>query len=220
MITFQRTTHCTVFQSTLPRGSDQVTLRRSIVGTDFNPRSLAGATIPDYYLKLFERISIHAPSRERLRFSAIMMAALLFQSTLPRGSDADSSSYAGNTALFQSTLPRGSDGNLSLHSMARSNFNPRSLAGATFDRSFVYKTTFDISIHAPSRERRQQGLFAAKAMQFQSTLPRGSDYWPVFAHLGEQISIHAPSRERRPNSTKRLVNFPLFQSTLPRGSDI
>ena len=62
--------------------------------------------------------------------------------------------------LFQSTLPRGSD------------------QGYMADG-----TSFDISIHAPSRERLIVSLILPDPFGFQSTLPRGSDllvvmYWP------------------------------------------
>ena len=38
------------------------------VRSDFNPRSLAGATIEMFRTGSYNRISIHAPSRERQRF--------------------------------------------------------------------------------------------------------------------------------------------------------
>ena len=141
-----------IFQSTLPRGSDTFAESWSWQAINFNPRSLAGATSCFRY---FWRFAI-------------------FQSTLPRGSDAvplspyggqkyfNPRSLAGATDIeaqyalsgtFQSTLPRGSDGHslkvdaggkISIHAPSRerllmppsfvataSNFNPRSLAGAT-----------------------------------------------------------------------------------------
>ena len=55
----------------------------------------------------------------------------------------------------------------------------------------------DISIHAPSRERRQK------------------EYKKC---INTDISIHAPSRERLLKS-KELISMLRFQSTLPRGSD-
>ena len=54
------------FQSTLPRGSDQEAYEQNILILHFNPRSLAGATLDSLYLDLSTKISIHAPSRERL----------------------------------------------------------------------------------------------------------------------------------------------------------
>ena len=55
------------FQSTLPRGSDPLTLCTTSVGCDFNPRSLAGATRVEQATSVAAVISIHAPSRERQR---------------------------------------------------------------------------------------------------------------------------------------------------------
>ena len=100
--------------------------------TNFNPRSLAGATLPPYAIFTTLRISIHAPSRERHNIHQILLTS-------------------------------------SLH------FNPRSLAGAT-SICFV----------------------PANIIVFQSTLPRGSDLVKVTRLLFYiSISIHAPSRERR-----------------------
>ena len=97
------------------------------------------------------------------------------------------------------------------------NFNPRSLAGATFLVSTVIPF-IQISIHAPSRERREV----------------------ITNHrMSIEISIHAPSRERpellalanigpyfNPRSLAGATSSPSagtamfsFQSTLPRGSD-
>ena len=168
--------HSQLFQSTLPRGSDD---------TDQ----------PDAQLPC--HISIHAPSRERpmlfskpLRYAAYFnprslagatialftaINSRLFQSTLPRGSDPIFGCSYLCYFVFQSTLPRGSDpiirnserfaGIISIHAPSRErlhinkiilhskHFNPRSLAGAT--------------LPSPVKPR-------YKAL-FQSTLPRGSD---------------------------------------------
>ena len=97
----------------------------------FNPRSLAGATISQQNSRPSSRISIHAPSRERLDFRRKPIKIIIFQSTLPRGSD---------------------DGVSSWDMCAPRDFNPRSLAGAT-DKVFGYQERYAISIHAPSRER-------------------------------------------------------------------
>ena len=98
------------FQSTLPRGSDHSSLGSCLVRVDFNPRSLAGATVAT---------------------RANSVALRLFQSTLPRGSDRVRSQFGRTQTSFQSTLPRGSDAlNIILANILQ-NFNPRSLAGAT-----------------------------------------------------------------------------------------
>ena len=129
--------------------------RRSRVESpgNFNPRSLAGATLSQGHLQIMPAISIHAPSRERLQSSMARRLLLLFQSTLPRGSDPHRHAYHVSKAVFQSTLPRGSDippsrytepfstfqstlprgSDLSHHDKLYRfrHFNPRSLAGAT-----------------------------------------------------------------------------------------
>ena len=76
---------------------------------------------------------------------------------------------------FQSTLPRGSDPCYAGRLGQYANFNPRSLAGATFKIPDYYLKLF-ISIHAPSRERPLLASPFALPNEFQSTLPRGSDY--------------------------------------------
>ena len=79
-------------------------------------------------------------------------------------------------------------------------FNPRSLAGATYDKLYD-AINHDISIHAPSRERPGYNLFRSPTLEFQSTLPRGSDADNAKAAIIDIISIHAPSRER-PSGTE------------------
>ena len=141
---------------------------------DFNPRSLAGATVIDCKRLEAKEFQSTLPCGSDLMAIILLVRSLLFQSTLPCGSDNFQRLSMQITIRFQSTLPCGSDHveqdhtNL-LHRFQSTlpcgsdfipanngrtaiNFNPRSLAGAT-DRSHVYKTTFNISIHAPLRER-------------------------------------------------------------------
>ena len=140
----------------------------------FNPRSLTGATIYGFSLT-----GNHS----------------LFQSTLPHGSDLFSScaaaaewhfnprSLTGATGYnlfksptleFQSTLPHGSDVIILWRQFAVLNFNSRSLTGATYSDNFLL-VLLQISIHAPSRERRRHKLMKPVRWTFQSTLPHGSD---------------------------------------------
>ena len=133
-------------------GATYFLIKHSLLTENFNPRSLAGATVYNYYAiarhQVFQstlprgsdnlenlkgglkHISIHAPSRERLWDALYNLKGLLFQSTLPRGSD---NNYYPVIRIHI-------------------NFNPRSLAGATNDKT-CRKCCF----------------------KFQSTLPRGSD---------------------------------------------
>ena len=58
--------------------------------------------------------------------------------------------------------------------LRKTNFNPRSLTGATESYSLAL-AAYNISIHAPLRERRDMLSFAGFVAEFQSTLPYGSD---------------------------------------------
>ena len=120
-------------------------------------------------------ISIHAPSRERLGGLQKMLILMLFQSTLPHGSD---------KSLF------------SILSW-RKHFNPRSLTGATAScRSLsFFGYSFQSTLPHGSDSLRQISICAL--LVFQSTLPHGSD-----AEFGiDNVSVA------------------VFQSTLPHGSD-
>ena len=150
------------------------TAESAILRLNFNPRSLAGATSsPIVFAKLLrisihapsrERllrrlfadntvyISIHAPSRERLPVNVLQELHKDFNPRSLAGATATPPTGSRRIAEFQSTLPRGSDINNQFLSEPRIDFNPRSLAGAT-------PRTAKTLLH----------------WLFQSTLPRGSD---------------------------------------------
>ena len=128
--------------------------RCSIMPEHFNPRSLAGATCYFGSHTYDTRISIHAPLRERLveyrhpkRYTGYFNPRSLTGATLI--------SFTPSLGLsgFQSTLPYGSDKRLRSSLIEPSNFNPRSLARATAS-ALNASSSGSISIHAPSRERR------------------------------------------------------------------
>ena len=77
-----------------------------------------------------------------------------------------------------------------------------------------------ISIHAPSRERRQV-LFCRPAGRRHFNPRSLAGATEKIKEMEEIvcISIHAPSRER-PSAAFIRSFTPLFQSTLPRGSDL
>ena len=120
-------------------------------------------------------ISIHAPSRERLTADY-------------------TSAKQSNISIHAPSRERHIT---SLEKIFKTNFNPRSLAGATKRYpAEVYDKA--ISIHAPSRERPIDEHIIGDVTTFQSTLPRGSDAGSYLRCLAAiAISIHAPSRERR-----------------------
>ena len=153
----------------------------------FNPRSLTGATIYTESEVCNMLISIHAPSRERLKAAVLAVFFISFQSTLPHGSDF-SRVYCNSVY---------------------SNFNPRSLTGATFDscayvaRYVTFQSTLPHGSDAKSSSKR------LSKSQFQSTLPHGSDPYDRVIIVDNDISIHAPSRERpiRVPIFMRFLNF-------------
>ena len=62
-------------------------LKKILLNANFNPRSLTGATTACNLVANVNAISIHAPSRERLKLMLVVVLVTLFQSTLPHGSD-------------------------------------------------------------------------------------------------------------------------------------
>ena len=119
-------------------------------------------------------ISIHAPSRERHQKNVLDHHSNHFNPRSLAGATA-AVHYCLDMIIFQSTLPRGSDICIESCFDFNQNFNPRSLAGATLTlNKFMKKSSYfnprslagatvgvivffyhvQISIHAPSRERR------------------------------------------------------------------
>ena len=131
--------------------------------------------MPTELLVNVEDISIHAPSRERPTIPQNCCSLPVFQSTLPHGSDQGKDGYRQDAAQFQSTLPHGSD------------------QGVCTIRSNIGS----ISIHAPSRERHAIKQVVGNDKLFQSTLPHESDK----------------------TAWEDALDYIRFQSTLPHGSD-
>ena len=126
MLTKPKIQPCSVFQSTLPRGSDAVHTSGNVALCYFNPRSGAGHC--DIHCTHFNPRSL-AGATVSTRF---LRPITLFQSTLPlTGATAFTALRPASSISFQSTLPRGSDWLRRTVSAAQINFNPRSLAGAT-----------------------------------------------------------------------------------------
>ena len=118
----------------------------------FNPRSLTGATFDIHVFSTQISISIHAPSRERRCCSISIGIPHIFQSTLPRGSDATSSAHCAATSI-------------SIHAPSRER---RIGFNKTFDTQGFQSTLPRGSDNPTRRPQPQERLF-------QSTLPRGSD---------------------------------------------
>ena len=144
------------------------------VPAHFNPRSLAGATLSGKSLEYAKNISIHAPLRERPGYNLFRSPTLEFQSTLPCGSDDKANDWAIRCVHISIHAPLRERHTICFSIIFFSNFNPRSLAGATpYDRVIIVDN--DISIHAPLRERHLLDKRNHSRHEFQSTLPCGSD---------------------------------------------
>ena len=145
----------------------------------------------------YNRISIHAPSRERPYGQSFSRVGERFQSTLPHGSDAhkyplsclvryfNPRSLTGATRVrsvcckilsyFNPRSLTGATAYKAINRVLSKYFNPRSLTGATYVAILIIMIIL-ISIHAPSRERRLGLYLRSKKNEFQSTLPHGSDF--------------------------------------------
>ena len=119
------------FQSTPPRGGDEVPLAPCRIDCDFNPRPLAGATDLEGVLDCDLTISIHAPSRGRRRHTLATLLDRAISIHAPSRGRLAAVLRRSRSSRFQSTPPRGGDG------------------GGRFKQQSVVH----ISIHAPSRGR-------------------------------------------------------------------
>ena len=98
---------------------------------NFNPRSLAGATINANSFQKARAISIHAPSRERQFTLHNYLTINLISIHAPSRERLIDTPVRRLLVGFQSTLPRGSDIGAESPYTTYRHFNPRSLAGAT-----------------------------------------------------------------------------------------
>ena len=113
-------------------GATMVAVLRLLILANFNPRSLTGATFDGWcQWEQLHQISIHAPLRERLKLWLSFIRFMIFQSTLPCGSD------AAVAKSLASCKP------ISIHAPLRER---------RFEQLELVKTNA-ISIHAPLRER-------------------------------------------------------------------
>ena len=125
------------------------------------------------------------------------VCTIVFQSTLPRGSDLAYSFFAFNLRSFQSTLPRGSDF-LSLFDLIIAHLFQSTLPRGSDQAAAAVVLLHGISIHAPSRERHVLFSIRRLLLHFNPRSLAGATVRQVFDRmLACRISIHAPSRERR-----------------------
>ena len=143
---------------------------------------------------------------------------LIFQSTLPEGSDKTRWRRQRTVSHFNPRSPKGATWWTETGRTIWTNFNPRSPKGATIiQRLFGFLLL--ISIHAPRRERPVSHLNVKVLSGFQSTLPEGSDgniFKKVLGPIGFQSTLPEGSDVVDGN---RPDDLDQFQSTLPEGSD-
>ena len=143
---------------------------------NFNPRSLAGAT---------------------QRFTIIAALNLVFQSTLPRGSDGPSApSVRPGFRHFNPRSLAGATRYKMMDSTKLPNFNPRSLAGATPDAAAVASRVSNFNPRSLAGATGAD-LYNYKAQyDFNPRSLAGATHAAAGDGGNPAISIHAPSRER------------------------
>ena len=156
-------------------GATQRHCKNSVPFGDFNPRSLTGAT----QLALLDII----PQQ--------------FQSSLPHGSDAEADYNPFKDVGISILAPSRERLNIITALLANSNFNPRSLTGAT-QRHCKNSVPFGDFNPRSLTGATQLALLDIIPQQFQSSLPHGSDWLPPYLNH----------------------NYIIFQSSLPHGSDL
>ena len=126
----------------------------------------------------------------------LLMHSLIFQSTLPHGSDFFITSlHIFFDGYFNPRSLTGATFQNALEQHWRTDFNPRSLTGATC-RLLKYFCILHISIHAPSRERPFGIPFSSQFCNFNPRSLTGATKTIQSLRVADSISIHAPSRER------------------------
>ena len=182
-----------------PRSLTGATPRDSVitkVPAHFNPRSLTGATPRNDMVNHSFLISIHAPLRERHAGSIKVSDNMIFQSTLPYGSDRERhfryqirriSIHAPLRERHRQAGIAEKLSDISIHAPLRerlpgfkelptnSDFNPRSLTGATKLDSSYLPLALDFN---PRSLTGATGIYKQNKAEnaFQSTLPYGSDW--------------------------------------------
>ena len=167
---------CSVFQSTLPHGSDRLSTDYLCWRFKFQSTLPHGSDMLSIKeLSVDGEISIHAPSRERPHVGLRFICAT---------SDFNPRSLTGATAsigaphamppnfnprsLTGATVPRAHSGTIPGH------FNPRSLTGATC-RSATCRRGAQFQSTLPHGSDCNTSTYGGKLTEFQSTLPHGSD---------------------------------------------
>ena len=168
------------FQSTLPYGSDRTSGCRASQATISIHAPLRERHNDRRRAYLEVVISIHAPLRERPLRMNLPKESIRFQSTLPYGSDKVTACSIFRKTNFNPRSLTGATHLLCLNKLALLNFNPRSLTGATPIILFC-SCTKQISIHAPLRERPRIALHSTPRKYFNPRSLTGATFIPILA---------------------------------------
>ena len=186
-----------IFQSTLPYRSDSERDFRIVYTAISIHAPLRERRKNPLPADCWSAISIHAPSRERPSYAlALLLRGLISIHAPSRERREPIEGLTIGVSGFQSTLPHGSDSSVCLFCARHTDFNPRSLTGAT-ERQNVAPCVIYISIHAPSRERRKSKTCVLNNCYFNPRSLTGATQVLRMDLQTKAISIHAPSRERR-----------------------
>ena len=142
-----------MFQSTPPKGSDPICHFLSRTFRCFNPRPQKGATQSEFSAFPGEKVSIHAPKRERLCPFLSVVQLIDVSIHAPKRERREKKEILQGLLQFQSTPPKGSDDPGYCRPPSTRGFNPRPQKGATPGRKKAQQSN-TVSIHAPKRERR------------------------------------------------------------------
>ena len=184
----------------------------------FNPRAHEGTTGDSRSCHARTNLSIHVPTRARLRQSLQLRNGLILSIHVPtRARRVD------HVHLLHGRL-------LSIHVPTRArlaspdgrrpapSFNPRAHEGTTTIMPHCCSGS-ELSIHVPTRARRRRMIPLTTAGNFQSTCPRGHDR--LVSQPG-RVLVHFQSTCPRGRDISSLARYQVnlfFQSTCPRGHD-
>ena len=139
----------------------------------FNPRTHEGCDRDNHRRGKILIVSIHAPTRGATVSNDRYVTGSEFQSTHPRGVRRTLRVDHFVCRQFQSTHPRGVRLLPIVHSLKYGVFQSTHPRGVRLNASTRYRSSHQVSIHAPTRGATSNILNTGSIQLFQSTHPRG-----------------------------------------------
>ena len=178
---------------------------------NFNPRSSAHPTVPQYF-------NPRSPCGERHSARTRLIGLILFQSTLPlRGATRPPVNFVRRGEISIHAPPAGSDHNNTTTQHNQTHFNPRSPCGERLGNIETHGAKSHISIHAPpAGSDPERTTPMTRCINFNPRSPCG-ERRAVQHRAGRclDISIHAPPAGSDRSLMLPFSEFSIFQSTLP-----